>query len=596
MNTAYKTNNGNKVVKMPGKYALAILCDDNYLDYAYAMLTTFIQENKWFDGDLVVISDNKYCVFSDKSLECLRNVYPKVVKLVADSATYESIIENSRDKVARQRFLKCYYKYEVFDLNRYGYDRVLFLDCDVLVFGDLTELFSYDADLIFTHDYIHNEDFLKEFVIDMRSTDKFNTGVFSVRLCGNTQKIREKLIEYTKNCLLTDFGNAKELFAEQDVMNSFFQQPNDYHCVMFPKKYNCANYFEGTTDIIKKKSEAFLHVPDLRILHMWAKPSLDDYDGYDIVAPDDLSFRDYFWRLLGPKYGEDRSNHGQMKRVKGKKCAVMAMYSNSDGYRNEMGVVRNTWAKHLLNNDIEDIDAYFFTAWEKDEIGVDIKTHTIHSNSGDKLYDTYDKMMKAVMAIINRGYEWFIFTNVSTFINIRLLKTMLDEDVFKSSNVYGGHLIYTPYYQVPFFRGDFIMIHHSVLLKVLTCTDYRIVDKSRLYGVNDGVLGLALFNVFGDNYVRMLNEVPHIEKLSELKFDNSFATSLYVRCKDKDSFEKTNINMTGLYAIYMSCGDMVKECIKSIDRNKFTYKSKQIDSPFGRFDFEHTSDKDFWWD
>ena len=102
-----------------------------------------------------------------------------------------------------------------------------------------------------------------------------------------------------------------------------------------------------------------------------------------------------------------------------------------------------------------------------------------------------------------------------------------------------------------------------------------------LYGPNDIFMGYSWSKTIGDDYMKILREVPHIEDISELKFDESFMNALYVRCKESDFPEKTKINMVGIYNIYMSFMGNVKEYIKKVDYLNYTSGPTQIDTVAG---------------
>ena len=140
-----------------------------------------------------------------------------------------------------------FYKLDTFSL--YEYDRVVFIDVDTVVLGDLSELFNCPAPIAAVKGYSEKTDSLRADV---------NAGVFVVN--------HQYLNEQTYNALL-EIEKKGFSMPEQKTMNIYFSGKMAY----FNKSYNVEKRMEHTKN--------FKHILEkAKIIHYIAGKPWDEND------------------------------------------------------------------------------------------------------------------------------------------------------------------------------------------------------------------------------------------------------------------------------------------------------------------------------
>lgn len=125
---------------MKGSLCLATIGDTAFVTGLRVLLHSFLAENPWFDGDIVVFDND----MDDSAKSAIGRVGP--VRFVTPS---DELLRRVQRIMARQddfrRIYPRFFTLEAFRLE--GWDRVVFLDGDVLVCGDIRELFEGDGPL-----------------------------------------------------------------------------------------------------------------------------------------------------------------------------------------------------------------------------------------------------------------------------------------------------------------------------------------------------------------------------------------------------------------------------------------------------------------
>lgn len=122
------------------KFALITICNDDYVDVAGTMIYSFVWNNPWFTGDIIICCDHKYSILSEDNRDKLKLLYPRMIFREVDTAEYEELIEYCKPYLYSLRYIPSAYTYEVFDLH--GYDKVLYLDADMIILESIQELFE----------------------------------------------------------------------------------------------------------------------------------------------------------------------------------------------------------------------------------------------------------------------------------------------------------------------------------------------------------------------------------------------------------------------------------------------------------------------
>ena len=194
------------------------VCNKNYLIGFEVMLKSLVENTPR------IISENiPFTIISnDLNIEDLivsKKIYQNISIKRYDESKYTQIEELKKKQMA----FGDYTKYEVFSSS--GYDKVIFLDSDILVLGNIDYLIDF------------KEDFgaIRELYID-----QFNTGVMVISKKYLTEKITQDLIEITNRHGITEH-------LDQDMINFYFQDiitpiPIEYN---FLKIYH-KNIFHNT--------------------------------------------------------------------------------------------------------------------------------------------------------------------------------------------------------------------------------------------------------------------------------------------------------------------------------------------------------------
>ena len=92
------------------------------------------------------------------------------------------------------------------------------------------------------------------------------------------------------------------------------------------------------------------------------------------------------------------------------------MSCNQDIFKYQEMVAKNTWIKHLKE---EGIDVFIYTSGKYNTI--DIKNNKIYCNIEDDLNHTYEKTICALSQISIDNFDFIVRTNLTTYINAKLL-------------------------------------------------------------------------------------------------------------------------------------------------------------------------------
>ena len=119
---------------MTGKFAIVTVSSNDFALGSAVALSSFRHANRWFDGDAVVIATD----LEDDRRALIEAAAPTHVRAPSAELTrrIDALCE-ARPDIAPKRLR--FWSLESFALS--GYDKVLFLDSDIVVTGDFGELF-----------------------------------------------------------------------------------------------------------------------------------------------------------------------------------------------------------------------------------------------------------------------------------------------------------------------------------------------------------------------------------------------------------------------------------------------------------------------
>lgn len=204
--------------------ALYTLCDDNYVEVVCTMLYSFLVNNKWFNGDIVILCDDgTRCNLSDGSREWISRIYDSVIFEEIAPSKYDRLIDNAIQLCRDKKCGMLFYKLEVFRKN--GYERKVFLDGDTIVNKNIWELFYNNEDKVMVV-----EDELKLF------TGYFNSGVMSIPMNSIPDNFYDELISFGERATADSFSNKFSNLGDcydQDIINEILKDK-----VFIGREYN----------------------------------------------------------------------------------------------------------------------------------------------------------------------------------------------------------------------------------------------------------------------------------------------------------------------------------------------------------------------
>lgn len=185
------------------------------------------------------------------------------------------------------------------------------------------------------------------------------------------------------------------------------------------------------------------------------------------------------------------------------KAAILIMSTLQEPSARNIQVMKETFVsetvnlmkKHKLKNSY---DFYFYQAVE--DLDTDIKkyelsehVYNIDIKMHETVYRTYEKTYLTYKTFNDKEYDWYIRINISMFLNIRLLDTVLK--TLDKKTVYCNALntyvnVESAYLNKIYPRGDFYMI----------CDDYR-----------KGILSNGEQFMYSDTFDRERENVPHVD-------------------------------------------------------------------------------------
>ena len=185
------------------KSAVFTVVNDGFVEYLAVLLQSILQFNSWFDLPVVVLHSQTLSPLSDANRRRLEKVYSNISFREVDENRYEAFLDHTP-----KHMLPALYSLESFRSSEY--DRVVFLDCDMLCLGDISDLFRKNVDLGAVppgKDRTMKEEVAGTF----RRGIGLNTGVLSVGKKYLSDSVYEAL-----------FRRRSGEVADQNIINSYF--------------------------------------------------------------------------------------------------------------------------------------------------------------------------------------------------------------------------------------------------------------------------------------------------------------------------------------------------------------------------------------
>ena len=266
-----------------------------------------------------------------------------------------------------------------------------------------------------------------------------------------------------------------------------------------------------------------------------------------------------------------------------KKILFLVMSCNKPDFIKEEDIVRETWAKEIVNNEFENIDLYFYRATKEKEIHVD--KDVIFIPSRDDWNGTYDKTLKCFKYILaNKDFDYVVRTNTSNYINVKCLVDMINNIPENDTNIYGTRLIINNTSRgYTYFRGNCLVLKKSIVKDIVDA------EISSIREADDGAMAYTLvvkYTKNGIDYHEKLRQFPiSYVYTSPEKFKYDFDTM-----KDSVCFRlKTSPQANRNSKLIISKMKKMDAIIRAEER-KFVAPTKfntdYVESLYGRLSFD----------
>lgn len=210
------------------KFDIVINTDDKYLQHAMAMLCSLYENNKKHNIIVHILQKS----LSDKSKQYLTELSEKYNNSIIYYDVDESRLQGVQFRKNRPLSMAAYYRLLLSSVLPNDLEKVLYLDCDIIVVRDLEEIFHIEienyalAASLDTLPYCHQHRLQLHMEADERT---FCSGIMLVNLkYWRDKNVEPELLEYAKR-----HRNVVYLH-DQDVLNYKFKK----QWFLLPPKWN----------------------------------------------------------------------------------------------------------------------------------------------------------------------------------------------------------------------------------------------------------------------------------------------------------------------------------------------------------------------
>ena len=241
---------------LPNKYALTTILNDSFAEYFYVFVTSFLENNRWFKGDIIIMYNDDFSFLSDSSINKISKLYHNIVfRKIETTKDYLYVIDEFKKRVnpAFHRFTASILTIETFNIT--GYDKILYLDADTLVVNNIKELFLAKSDIVVTND---TSDYITTNQIKLA-----NDSNSQLKLNGGFLLVDKKFIEKSDHVMniFSEFNKIPDItFLDQSILNYYLKR---YEVLFLNANYNllkrCFN--DSKKGLLKK------YATDIKIIH-----------------------------------------------------------------------------------------------------------------------------------------------------------------------------------------------------------------------------------------------------------------------------------------------------------------------------------------
>lgn len=298
------------------RLAACFLADKRYIIGCQVAAYSFVKNNPWFEGDIIVYLSEDV---SDEDKNIFIKFYPQTVFKKVPIEKYDELFYNAP---INPLLIKAFYKFEIF--GEADYDKVIFIDSDIVVIGNIQEVLSWGEFTIPIDTELHDLSFVKR----QRTEEYVNSGFFVIGKKYLNEQTKMDMITYylTHDMSKVSWFNPwAGAYADQCVISSYFA---DKECDICSNIYNQKFFYFNDE---QKNNVKLLHF--LGDNKPWLGARI--YDKYWREYYFELHRKEYFLQIGSDIRILERQDNSD-------KYIVCACAKNEDEYIEE-------WVKHHIS-------------------------------------------------------------------------------------------------------------------------------------------------------------------------------------------------------------------------------------------------------
>lgn len=208
-------------------YHVTCNTDNNYVQHCCAMLCSLFENNKDMSLHVHVLT-NALSINNEGEIKQLCSRYNACLTI---HEVDESRLEGVKFRKHRPLTKAAYYRILLPEIIDQSIDKILYLDCDMIVVGSVSELFEIELDkyaLAATKDIIHSDLHRRQLHFTLEDTP-FSSGIMLINLkYWRDHHSTKQLLDYSKR------ERKLVILHDQDALNYVFKG----HWYIIPPKWN----------------------------------------------------------------------------------------------------------------------------------------------------------------------------------------------------------------------------------------------------------------------------------------------------------------------------------------------------------------------
>jgi lipopolysaccharide biosynthesis glycosyltransferase len=186
--------------------------NDSFMPGMRAFLKSLLKNNSWLNADFLILSDGH---LSQKSIDELYRLYSRIKVIDVMKKDYLQC----KDTIENWNF-NLFYRFDVFELGHFNYDKIIMIDSDMLVLKDIKDLLQFNHDFAACRKY---PDLMPE--LSNFKNDFFNCGLMV---------LSKEIINKQHKTNLINLAKEKNWSSDQPLFNLYFRN----NVAFLPQKFN----------------------------------------------------------------------------------------------------------------------------------------------------------------------------------------------------------------------------------------------------------------------------------------------------------------------------------------------------------------------